>query len=80
MPIKRCDMCFQEKSTLQPVVPSSGISVCKACFYKCQSVIGFLEFHGVRVVYQQSLDLETSVGPRPVTKSGQRKKSPEATE
>lgn len=56
MPIKRCDMCFMDKAGLEPIVPHATAVVCKACAYKARQVIGFLEYHGVVLTYQQPLD------------------------
>ncbi len=55
MTVKRCDMCFQDKPELQPVIPHAPVSVCKACAYKARQVIGFLEYHGIIFAYQPKM-------------------------
>lgn len=60
MGVKRCDMCFQEKSVLVPVLPSMPAMVCKACSYKVQQVLGFIVYHGGVLTYQQELTQEVS--------------------
>lgn len=46
MAIKRCDMCFQDKPALTPVLPGASAMVCKACAYKVGQVLGFIAYHG----------------------------------
>lgn len=55
MSVKRCDMCFQDKAGLIPVVPRANAMVCKACGYKVKQVIGFLEYHDCTISYQAKL-------------------------
>lgn len=55
MTVTRCDMCFQDKAELQPVIPHAPANVCKACAYKAKQVIGFLEYHGIVFVYQPKM-------------------------
>ncbi|GAI01284.1 unnamed protein product, partial [marine sediment metagenome] len=52
MKAKRCDMCFQDKPGLQPIVPGCPANVCKACAYKITQTMGFLEYHGVGLTYK----------------------------
>lgn len=54
---KRCDMCFQFKDPLVPVIPKAHTQVCKACSYKVSQVTGFLEYHGVTLAYQPELEM-----------------------
>jgi len=54
---KRCDFCFQAKESLVPILPKVDVLVCKACSYKLQSVIGFLEYHQIRLIYQGELEI-----------------------
>ncbi len=51
MSVKRCDMCFQDKSALAEVMPGCPAVVCKACRYKIQQVVGFLEYHEISLQY-----------------------------
>lgn len=68
--VKRCDMCFQDKAQLAPVIPHAKVEVCKACGYKANQVIGFLEYHGVKLSYQEEL---TSTSESLQSKSGKDK-------
>lgn len=61
----RCDMCFQEKQALVPILPGVQVSVCKACSYKVDQVRGFLEYHGIRLEYQSELSLDVETPPNP---------------
>lgn len=60
MVIKRCDMCFQDKSGLMPIIPGCKAVVCKACGYKVNQVSGFLEYHGISLRYTMDVDGRTS--------------------
>jgi len=60
---KRCDMCFQPKETLMPVLPKMPTNVCKACSYKIGQVIAFLEYHNATLSYQPELSKETPPTP-----------------
>lgn len=60
---KRCDMCFQEKQGLQPVVPGMPAQVCKACNYKISQVMGFLQYQGAVVSYQPRLSKNSPQPP-----------------
>jgi len=52
----RCDLCFKEKSPLQPVLPKCEARVCKGCYYDIDRIIGFLEHYKVKVMsYQPEL-------------------------
>lgn len=61
---KRCDFCFQEKTPLMPVLPKVNVEVCKACSYKLQQVIGFLEYNRIHLVYQGDMEISPK-SPRP---------------
>ena len=60
---KQCSMCFQPKESLQEVVPRSGAVVCKSCNYKIRSVIGYLEYYNIRLVFQAPLTPTKSETP-----------------
>lgn len=68
---KQCDFCFQFKDPLIAVLPSMPTRVCKACGYKIQQVIGFLQYHKGTFTYQPQLSNETP--PAPPEKSSDRK-------
>jgi len=72
----RCDFCFQAKSLLEPPVPRLTVRVCKACNYKIQQVIGFLEHSGAGIYVQPQLQSEEKTPPTPPAK---RNKTPKAT-
>ncbi len=58
MPVKRCDMCFQDKAGLSPVLPGMPTVVCKACAFKVNQVLGFIAYCGGTVSYQTALTAE----------------------
>ena len=60
---KQCDMCFQFKDPLVPVLPKMPTSICKACSYKVGQVTGFLQYHKVVLSYQPQLSLENPPDP-----------------
>jgi len=45
----RCNLCFKEKTSLQPPIRKFPAEVCKGCFYEIDRVIGFLEHYGFMV-------------------------------
>ena len=51
MVVKRCDMCFQDKPALQPIMPGCPANACKACTYKILQVVAFLEYNRVKLQY-----------------------------
>jgi len=51
----RCDMCFKEKSSLQPPMPKFPGKVCKGCFYEIDRVVGFMEHYGVGLTIQMQM-------------------------
>lgn len=53
--MKQCDMCFQFKDPLVPVLDSCPARVCKACAYKIGQVTGFLSYHKAVLSYQPEL-------------------------
>lgn len=57
MPANRCDMCFNIKNPLVPVIGKADVRVCKACSYKANQVIGFLEYHGIKLQYELPEDI-----------------------
>lgn len=67
---KQCDMCFQHKETLVPVLPKMPTMICKACSYKVNQVIGFLEYHNGIFTYQPELSLKTPQTPLKLLKEG----------
>lgn len=60
MTIKRCDMCFQDKPALTGVIQGCPANVCKACAYKISQVVGFLEYHRVKLQYALPESEETA--------------------
>ena len=56
----RCDLCFKEKSPLQPVLPKVPGLVCKGCFYEVDRVIGFLLHYGCEVTFQPRLEEQST--------------------
>lgn len=60
---KQCDMCFQHKETLIPVIPGMPTVICKACSFKVNQVIGFLEYHKAQISYQPELSLNPPQTP-----------------
>jgi len=60
---KQCDFCFQFKDPLVPVLPKMPTLVCKACGYKIQQTIGFLQYHHATISYQPPLVNETPPTP-----------------
>ena len=59
---KQCDMCFQFKDPLVPVLEGVKAKVCKACNFKLSASIGFLQYHGITLEYQPTL-LDTPPTP-----------------
>jgi len=66
MKVKRCDMCFQDKASLTPVIPGCPAIVCKACAYKISQVVGFLEYHGVSLQFTLPEQEETAKSKKTV--------------
>ena len=60
---KQCDMCFQFKEQLQPVLAKAEARVCKSCGYKVNQVVGFLEYHNMSVSYQPKLIKDPPLPP-----------------
>lgn len=60
---KQCCMCFQRKDTQSAVITGAPVTVCRSCNYKINSVVGFLEYHGIRLVYQPELAKPESESP-----------------
>jgi len=54
--MKQCDFCFRHKEQLAPPYPKIPAVVCKACAYKVEQVIGFLEHYGGVITYQAQLE------------------------
>lgn len=48
----QCAMCFQHKQELITIHPDLPPLVCKACGYKVNAVVGFMEYHGLCMVYR----------------------------
>lgn len=48
----RCEFCFRDKPSLQPVHPKISAKVCKACAFQIEKVIGLIEYHGGQVILQ----------------------------
>ena len=65
----RCDMCFKEKSPLQPPVRGIPTSVCKGCFYEIDRVIGFLQHYGFSIQGQGALPIKPPKPPKPKKKA-----------
>ncbi len=61
----QCDMCFQRKEGLMPVLSGMKVYVCKSCAYKLQSITGFLEYHGVNLEYDDRHDAKEIKPPAP---------------
>jgi len=59
-----CDFCFRDKTPLQPVFPRTQVSVCKACAYQIDRVIGFLRHSGITLVTQSEFS-EAVKPPKP---------------
>jgi len=55
----RCDLCFKDKSPLQPPFPKCPAKVCKACFYEIDRILGFFEHYGFTLIGQAALPLPT---------------------
>lgn len=53
---KQCDFCFQFKDPLLSILPKANVRVCKACNYKVQAVIGFLNYHRMTLEYKPGLE------------------------
>jgi len=70
----RCNLCFKEKTGLQPPLPKFPAVVCKGCFYEIDRVVGFLEHYGCKVGIQAGLPESPPSPPktpkRPKLKSG----------
>lgn len=62
---KQCMLCFKYTDTLQPVVKGAHAQVCKACGYKVNQVVGFLEYHKVTITYQPDLFETPPTPPTP---------------
>ncbi len=75
----RCDFCFQAKALLEQPVPKIKARVCKACNYKIQQVVGFLEHSGVGIYVQPELQPEEISPPTPPVKRKSPTKVPKST-
>jgi hypothetical protein len=53
----RCDLCFKDKTQLQPPIPKCSAKVCKGCFYEIDRVIGFLEHYGFTFIGQTAFPI-----------------------
>ncbi len=61
--VKRCDMCFQQKETLMPILSKMPAVVCKACSYKIGQVLAFIQYHNGTFSYQPDLSKENPPDP-----------------
>ncbi|MBA7589348.1 hypothetical protein ES708_31430 [subsurface metagenome] len=50
--VKKCDMCFQDKTPLTPIAPGATAQVCKSCNYKLTQIVAFLEYYHVKLNYE----------------------------
>jgi len=66
----RCDFCFKDKPSLEPVLPKCTAKVCKGCYYELDKSIGFLLHYGCQVLVQGTLQ---DVPKRRKSKSGRKK-------
>jgi len=60
----RCDMCFKEKTPIQPPVKGLPAGVCKGCYYEIDRVIGFLAHYGFGVSGQGALPIKPPKPPK----------------
>ena len=72
--IGNCHMCFKH-AEIAPILPNSQAKVCRACAYKANQVIGFMEFYGCKVIYQPTLGSEVTPLPPKQTRKAKKKET-----